>query len=262
MFDDLDLSGLGIDLPEDKLAALKETFATKAKEAIDQEVTGLKEKNSELLGQNKALKTDFKQLQAQLEGIDLNAIKGLDLGAVRGLLEKASKDEETRLIAEGKIDEVLNRRTERFRQDVEKQLQAKETEIQKHIEAKKKLASRALSDAILQAASKVGALPEAMEDIVERARRAGWTVTEDGDVVALDGDEPILGKDGKTPLTPVEWAESLREIAPHLWPRAQGAGPTGDQGARGTKRRSDMTAEEAAAFIKEHGRDAYLKLPK
>ncbi len=262
MFDDLDLAELGLDLPEEKVAALKETFATKAKEAIDHEVTGLKKKNSELLGQNKTLKTEFEQFQSQLEGLDLEAIKGLDLSAIKGLLEEVGRDEEKRLIAEGKIDEVFNRRTERFRQDVEKQIKAKEAEIARHIEANQKLASRALSDAILQAASKAGALPEAMEDIVERARRAGWTVNEDGDVVAMDGDEPILGKDGKTPLTPAEWAESLRESAPHLWPRAVGAGPTGDKGAKGAKKRSEMSAEEVAAFIKEHGREAYLKLPK
>lgn len=198
--------------------------------------------------------TAAKEFQAQFEGLDIEAVKGL--------LAKASQDEETRLIAEGKIDEVFNRRTERFRSDVDKQLKAKDDEIGRHVEANKKLAGRALSDAVLQAASKAGALPEAMEDIVQRARAAGWTVNEDGDVVAMDGDEPVLGKDGKTPLTPSEWAESLRESAPHLWPRAQGAGQTGDRGAKGTKKRSDMTPEEMAAYIKEHGREAYLKLPK
>lgn len=254
MFDDLDLAELGLDLPEDKAAALKEALATKGQEALDKATTGLKSKNSELLGTIKTTKGELDQFKGQFEGLDIEAVKGL--------LKKASEDEETKLIAEGKIDEVFNRRTERYRADVDKQIQAKDAEISRHVEANKKLAGRALSDAILQAASKAGALPEAMEDIVQRARAAGWTVNEDGDVVAMSGDEPVLGKDGKTPLTPHEWAESLRESAPHLWPRAMGAGQTGDKGAKGAKKRSDMTPEEMAAYIKEHGQEAYLKLPK
>ncbi len=43
----------------------------------------------------------------------------------------------------------------------------------------------------------------------------------------MNGDEVVLGKDGKTPLTPIEWAESLRETAPHLWPKAQGSNAPG-----------------------------------
>src|SRR5690606_37352164 len=104
--------------------------------------------------------------------------------------------------------------------------------------------------------------PEASDDIILRARNT-FQLNEDGQPVAVDADgEFSYGKDGKTHLTALECSESLREAAPHLWPRAVGAGPTGDKGAKGAKKRSDMSTEEAAAFIKEHGREAYLKLPK
>lgn len=254
MFDDLDLAELGLELPEEKAAALKETLAAKAREVVDKEVTGLKSKNSELLGLNKTIKTEFEQFKGQFEGLDVEAVKSL--------LQRASQDEETKLIAEGKIDEVVSRRTERLRGDYDKQLQAERERAEKAEAFANRFKDKVLADSIREAALKAGALAEATDDIILRARNI-FRLNEDGEPVAMDADgEVIYGKDGKTPLTPLEWAESLREAAPHLWPRAVGAGPTGDKGAKGAKKRSDMTPEEMAAFIKEHGQAAYLKLPK
>src|SRR5690606_7789860 len=254
MFDDLGLAELGLELPEEKASALKETLAAKAREVVEKEVTGLKTKNSELLGQNKTFKSELEQLKGQFEGFDVDAVKTL--------LQRASQDEETKLIAEGKIDEVVSKRTERLRGDYDKQLQAEREAREKAEAFANRFRDKVLADSIREAAQKAGALPEASDDIILRARNT-FQLNEDGQPVAVDADgEVIYGKDGKTPLTPLEWAESLREAAPHLWPRAVGAGPTGDKGAKGAKKRSDMSPEEMAAFIKEHGQAAYLKLPK
>lgn len=184
-------------------------------QAVEKTTAGLKAKNGELLGK---LKESSEQLKR---------FEGIDPDAVSAMLKRFADDEEAGLIKAGKFDDVLNKRTERLRGDFEKKLGA-EAERAKKAEAKAaKLADRTLAGTLRDAAIKTGALPEAMEDIVLRARGL-WTLNEDGDAVAVDGDgEVILGKDGKTPLTPAEWAESLREAAPHLWPRAQGAGAQG-----------------------------------
>ncbi|NYT67969.1 hypothetical protein [Pusillimonas noertemannii] len=255
MFEDLDLAELGLDIPEDKAAALKEALAAKGKEALDQAVTGLKSKNQELLGTIKTTKTELEQFKTQFDGLDIESVKAL--------LSKASTDEETRLLAEGKIDEVISKRTERLRNDYDKQLNAEKSRADKAEAFANQFKDKVLSDSIREAASKAGALPEAAEDIILRARGT-FQLNEHGEPVAVDKDgETIYGKDGKTPLSPLEWAESLRENAPHLWPRVQGAGKTGDDGGKATgKKRSDMSAEEAAAFVQKHGREAYLKLPK
>lgn len=252
MFDDLDLAELGLD--EEKAGALKEQLAAKHQEALDKAVAGLKSKNAELLGMNKTIKSELEQFKGQFEGLDVEAVKGL--------LSKASQDEETRLIAEGKIDEVVTKRTERLRGDYEKQLQEATQRAEKAEAFANQFKDKVLADSIRAAALKAGALPEASDDIILRAKGT-FQLNEHGEAVALDRDgEVIYGKDGKTPLSPLEWAESLREAAPHLWPRAVGAGQTGDKGGKATKKRSDMTPEEMAAFIKEHGQAAYLKLPK
>lgn len=255
MFDDIDLSELGLDLPDDKAAALKEALGAKAKELLEQETSGLKSKNSELLGKLKTAQGDLDSFKSQFDGLDIEAVKAI--------VSKAGQDEETRLIAEGKIDEVVSRRTERLRGDLEKQLQAERDRADKAETFANQFKDRVLSDSIREAASKAGALAEASDDIILRARSV-FSLNEDGVPVAVDKDgQVIYGKDGKTPLSPLEWAEGLRESASHLWPRTQGAGQVGDKGGKGGgKKRSEMSALEMAAYIKEHGQEAYLKLPQ
>ena len=196
------------------------TITPEIQALIDQQVAGLKAKNSELLGKVKDASEQLKRFE------------GIDPDAVTAMLKRFADDEEAGLIKAGKVDEVLSKRTERLRGDFEKKL-TQEAERAKKAEAKAaKLADRTLAGSLRDAAMKTGALPEAMEDIVLRARGL-WTLNDDGEAVAVDADgEVILGKDGKSPLTPLEWAESLREAAPHLWPRAQGAGAQGS--GRGT----------------------------
>lgn len=92
--------------------AIKAAIAT----AVEASVSGLKTKNSELLGKLKETSGKLTQFETQFEGIDIDAVKGL--------LSRAGQDEETKLLTEGKVDEVFNRRTERLRGDYDKQLKA------------------------------------------------------------------------------------------------------------------------------------------
>ena len=245
MFDDLDLAALGLELDEEKAAALKTALAAKGEEAINAAVTGLKSKNGELIAANKATKAQLDELKGQFDGLDIEAVKGL--------LKKASEDEETRLIAEGKIEDVLAKRTERLRADLDKQLKAEKERADKAESFANRFRDKVLSDSIREAATKAGALPEATDDIILRARST-FRLNDNGEPVAMNGDEVVFGKDGKTPLSPLEWAESLREAAPHLWPRATGAGQTGDRGTKGVaKKASEMSVVEKAQFISENG---------
>lgn len=204
-----------------------------------------------------------KGLRQELSGMreQLGQFEGLDIDAVKQLLEKAGQDEETRLIAEGKVDEVFNRRTERLKQSYEKQLQEANERAEKAEARAKRYDARVLSDAIRSAALKAGALAEATEDIILRARDV-FKLDDEGNPVALDSDgQVIYGKDGTTPLTPLEWAESLQEAAPHLWPRAQGAGQTGDRGGRAGKKWSDFTETERAQIARDDP-EAFKQLMK
>lgn len=213
------------DPPADPLAKLDPATRTAIETLISARVetatTGLKAKRDELLGESRTLKDNLKKYE------------GIDPEAVRTILERFGNDEEQQLIKAGKIDEVLAKRTERLQKAHGNELKAKDDALAKEKAKSAKLAQRAVSDAIKSAAIKAGALPEAMEDIVLRAQGAGWTVNDEGDVVATKDGEIVIGKNGKTALEPSEWADELRNAAPHLWPRPQGQGAQGSGGGRG-----------------------------
>jgi hypothetical protein len=213
--------------------------AAAIKKAVDEAVAGLKAKNSELLGKLKERDEQFKPFV------------GVDPVAMNTMLKQFADAEEAGLIKAGKIDEVLTKRTERMQAENLKMLKA-EQEARARAEGKaSKLSARTLAGALRDAAIKTGALPEAMDDIVLRAGSV-WRLNDDGEPVAVNGDEVILGKDGKTPLSTIEWAESLRETAPHLWPKAQGTNAPGSgPGPRGGKSigKVDGSPQERAAYF-------------
>lgn len=248
---DFDPADLGLTLDEAQAEALKEALGGKVQEYVDNEVAGLKSKNTALLGSNKTIKTELEKLKGQFDGLDIEAVKGL--------LAKAGQDEETKLIAEGKLDEVISRRTERLRTDLDKQVKAANERAEKAEAFAAKYSDKVLADSIRTAAIKAGALPEAAEDIILRARGT-FKLSEDGEPIATDrAGEVVYGKDGKTPLSPLEWAESLRETATHLWPRAQGAGQTGDNNGKAMKKWGEYTEAERAALARDNP-DAFKKL--
>lgn len=243
--DDLDdgIKGLYTKTEDGKFRLDVEGFddGSKLKSALDKERTAAREAQRQL-----------REMQERYGDIDPDAVKAI--------LSKFASDEEAALIAKGDIDTVLTKRTDRMKADYDKKLQA-EAEAKAKAEAKAaKLADRTLAGALRDAAIKAGALPEALEDIVLRARGV-WRLGDDGEPVAMADDEVVLGKDGKTPLSPAEWAESLRETAPHLWPRAQGTNAPGSNGRHSTqsKRAADMTPQEKAAFIAANGFDAWTQ---
>lgn len=217
---------------------------------IDQQVSGLKAKNTELLGKIKE------------QGDNLKRFDGIDPDTVKGMLKRFENDEEAKLIADGKIDEVINKRTERMRGDTDKQLKEANTRVEKAEAFANKFRARVLGDEIRSAAGKAGALSSAQEDLILRAKGI-FQINDEGQAVAVDEDgNPIMGKDGRTQLSPIEWIESLKESAPHLFPAASGtdAGKHKQGGAH--LKRSQMSASEKAEYIRRYGRDTYLRLPK
>jgi hypothetical protein len=222
--------------------------------AVDASVSGLKTKNTELLGKLKDTTGRLTQFESQFEGLNIDAVKGL--------LAKAGQDEETKLLTEGKIDEVFGKRTERLRGEFDKQLKTEKDRADKAESFAGKFRDKVLGDSIRSAAIKAGALPEAADDLILRAK-GQFSLNEEGEAVAVDKDgQAILGKDGKTPLSPLEWAESLRESAPHLWPRASGTNAPGGGGGNAALKRSEMSSVQKREFLTKNGQDAYLKLPK
>lgn len=217
------------------------------RKAVDSEVTGLKTKNNDLIAAQKNLKEQLK------------AFDGIDPEKTKALLKRFENDEEAQLIAEGKIDEVITRRTDRMRSNFEKQLEEANGKADAASKKAAALVDQVRDDFIRQAGVKAGLLPEAIEDAVFRGRGV-FSLNDDAKPQALNGDELILGADGKTALTPQEWLEGLRETSPHWWPKAAGSGAGGDGNSSGNGKsvtRADfdqMSPDERSGFMKEGGK--------
>ncbi|KNX81527.1 hypothetical protein, partial [Acinetobacter baumannii] len=176
-------------------------------DAVDEAVKGLKDKNAELIKDKKELKDELGSLKSKVEGLDLDAIKVL--------LDKSNQDEESKLIAEGKIEEVIQKRTEKMREEHDKVLKAEKERADKAEAYAEKFKKSVVQSQIVQAAIELEALPEATPDIAFLAQTK-FALDENGKAVAVDENgDVVIGKDGQTPMTPKEWVESLREQKPY-----------------------------------------------
>ncbi len=111
------------------------------------------------------------------------------------------------------------------------------------------LARLAVDGAVRDAAGRVGLVPAAIDDALGRGRRV-FTLDEDGRPVARDAEGAVVpGADGKSPLTPAEWLETMKDAAPHWWPPSSGAGAPG-AGARGGE--GSLSYEQAGELSPEH----------
>ncbi|KNX81781.1 hypothetical protein RQ30_21210, partial [Acinetobacter baumannii] len=155
----------------------------------------------------KNAKLELQKLQKQFEGIDPEIVKKV--------FAQIDQDEEAKLIAEGKVNEVIQKRTEKMREEHEKLLKAEKERADKAEAYAQKFKQSVIQSQIVQAAIELEALPEATPDIAFLAQ-SKFALDENGKAVAVDENgEVVIGKDGQTPMTPKEWVESLREQKPY-----------------------------------------------
>jgi hypothetical protein len=212
--------------------------------AVAEQVTGLKNKNGELIAEEKRLKDKLRQIEESLGGVDVPQLKELQ--------KKLLENEELRLLAEGKTSEVIERRTATMRDDHAKQLKKVEDERDANARLASRYKASTLANAIRKAAQDAGVEATAIDDVVLRASAANWTVDDDGNAVQLDAKgDPVLGKDAKTPFQPSEWVEALKEKAPHFWPKAAG-GNAGGGGKATDKKWADLTGPEKAKLQQDN----------
>lgn len=222
--------GEGEDGDENKLDPKDPKVQDLINEAVKAATSGLKSKNDEILAEKKALADKLTEMEKQWSGFDPKQ--------VANLMDKINNDEETKLIAEGKIDEVIEKRVTALKSDYEKKLEAAATkiaELETGIGQKDTKVKTLIVDGnVRQAASKLGVVPTAIEDVIHRAKQT-FTLDEKDKLVARDADGAlIIGKSGKDPLTVEEWLDSMKEKAPHWYPGSSGAGAGGGKDGKGS----------------------------
>lgn len=231
-------SGIDMDNP-----AIKEAIQS----AVDLSTKSIKENLDSIIKEKRDLQRQLKSF----EGIDVDKIKDMQ--------SRFENDEEAKLISEGKIDEVINRRTERMRTDLTTKLDAaSETEAKITAERdsfKDMFHQERINNQIRLAAEKSGVLPEAIEDIIKRAAGV-FSLNDDGAIVARDKEgNLILSKDGKSVLGPPEFVETLKESASYYWPGSVGGGAGGSGAGKGSADlNTQMQAAVARGDMKEYRR--------
>lgn len=194
---------------------------------MEERMAGIVNNRNQVLEEKKELQKELAQIKKQWEGFDHER--------VQRIMERIDKDEETKLIADGKLDEVVSRRTERLRADLETQLKAREAKIEeltKAVTVEKEKRARLVIDGSLRAAAvEAGITKTAIEDVVYRGRQV-FNLDENDRAIPRDPNGNLLvSKDGITPLSAQEWLDSMKKIAPHWWPPSQGGGAMpGDAG--------------------------------
>jgi hypothetical protein len=218
------------------------------KAIIEKETAGLKAKNAELLGKLKELQGSYAQASEHLKQWD-----GLDPEQVKDTMKRLQMSEEARLIADGKFEEVLKRKTDIVAAEWNSKYKAKEqaeAELRTNLESiQSKYASLRIDESVRAELTKLGALPAAIEDAVLRARMT--FKLEGDDVLARDRDGDLLtGKQGA--LSIAEWSENMREAAPHWFGKPTGGGDRKQSNGNGASDRlKSSTVKDLAARIQQ-----------
>lgn len=209
-----------------------------------EDVTGLKSALGAERQKAKAAEDLAKELQGKFKDVDVEAYK-------KWLVDSES-NVELKLIKDGKIEEVISRRTEKMRRDHEAEVAALKTENQKLTDGvtaiTNELGSSLISAGISSVAPKLGVKPTAIDDLTTRAHRV-WKPEkgEDGKLRLTPYRDGAIyyGKSGGKPIGFDEWIASLTSDAPHLFAENRGAGTPGSGSATVTGTGVRITRTEA-----------------
>ena len=203
------------------------------RELLDQAVAAavepLKANRDTILNESKGFKAKLAEMEKTWGGLDPTNVKAL--------MDRMSNDEETKLIAEGKIDEVISKRTGALKSDYETRLEAATGKLGEYEggikERDARIAQLTVGGEIAKAAQVLGVHPTAISDAEVRAMQV-FKLNDKFQPEPRDANGTLLlGKNGKDPLTVAEWLEGMRKDAPHWFPGSSGTGSTGGQGGQG-----------------------------
>lgn len=186
---------------------------------INTAIAGLKSKNQELIEEKKKLKAEIQEFD------------GLDKATLKSYIDRLKNDEESRLIAEGKVGEVIDRRTERMRESYQNQIADNQKAAQdwqnRYVDLEQRFNYSQIDAALRDAAAAANVIPSAVEDLITRGRTS-FNI-ENGKLISKDAytGEVRIGADGKTPYGAHDFVADLKKVAPHFWPQSQSGGFTG-----------------------------------
>lgn len=215
---DEDLRKQTIEAHETAVKETKETLLSDIDKKIQDATEGLKNKNQELLNEKKKIQESLKNFE------------DIDPKKAREALEFLETNTEAQLIKEGRIDELLEKRTSAMKSEHEAILNELNQKLEEESKGRETFESmykrKMIEDGLRAAATQAKVRPEAIDDVILRGRRE-FSLAGDGSIEARDQEGRLKKTMDDKILTPSNWIESLKKSHPHYWPESQGVGLRG-----------------------------------
>lgn len=166
-------------------------------------------------------RTNNVQLKKQLEQFaDIDPVKA------REAINLVANIDQKKLLDAGKVDEVVRQRVEAMKTDYETKLTNMGNDIQTR---DKQLEVLIVDSSVRQAATQLGVLPTAVDDVILRAKTVFQV--KQGNAIPFDSKGSVVyDVDGSTPLSINNWVKKLKADAPHLFQGTSGGGAFGGRG--------------------------------
>ena len=213
-----------------------DTLTASIDEKISEATSGLKGKNEELLDEKKKL------------GKVLKNFENVDPEKAKEALKFLEENEYAQMIKDGKVDEIIEKKTSQMRSDHEaavSELSTKLTETEDSGRLYKNMyEKKMIEDNLRKVAIEAGVRPEAVSDILMRGLTV-FSLDDKEGVEARDGEGKLVKTADDKVLTAKLWIDKFKESAPHYFPESESAGAHG-----GKKGRDDLDVAITAAAKK------------
>lgn len=261
---------MALDLENPEIAAeidaIREAAIAEAKAADAEKYAGLEKNHEQLLADRKEAS---KKAKEAMELVDrYKAATGeREIDDVEHTFNSIEKADYESLLGKQKFDEAYEMRAKAERKEYAKQLEEREkiardkdVEIAARDERLLELELYSVGiEKFLGAKGNKHNIRDLKFRLAEDAKR-----NEDGEFFFPDQfGNPRKDSEGNDLTIDTYINEVLRAEAPGFFPEVKGSGATGSDGSApppGTKKRSDMSSQEAGDYIDAHGIEAYQKL--
>lgn len=225
---------------------LNDTFRVQ----LDEEVSGLKSKNTELLDEKRNLQNSLKKYD------------GFDFDGAKEAMEFLQNNKDAQMIRDGKVDELIEKKTSQLRSDHEAAMQELTSNLSAAMDHGTRYEgmykAKVIEDALREVALAKNVRPEAISDILMRGKTI-FTLADDLSLESRDTEGKLRKTTDEKVLTPSNWMEGLKETSPHYWPQSEGAGARSGGGAGDDIYAARIRAADAGDHAEYRRLDAIIK---
>lgn len=206
-------------------------------EQEDGKLNEFRENNRKLFAQNEALQKQNMDLAEKFK-----IFEGIDPNEIKKDRETAARLKKKELIEAGEFEKLVEAQLAPLRETFGSEIKS----LKDHNASLKAEKQRLmLNNRVGVTGPKFGVRAEAMDDVI-RAAGEQFTITEDGDIVALSKEGTVIRDKEGTPLSLDNWLKDLPKAKPHYFLPSSGGG---SQESGAPYRPGQVASGDQAAFL-------------